>query len=230
MEMQNYFIFGCGIYINKGISPQHTFWIEDKISGNSEVLYVNFEQYFRNTTIDTHPEKSVILQCDNCTNNNCKYHKSYNNNEKAIVNIDKLFQPDPFQEKRKYKRMNLMLSIKLFNLANLSDKEKVDPNDFINAKITNLSSSGCNISFDKLPEELIPDVESDIEIVFQSDVIVRDKGSSTGDSKFYNLQSMAPFIGEIVWRVQYSCGIEFVSMKKEDRFTIENMIGDLYSV
>lgn len=230
MKMNDYFIFGCGIYVNKGMPPQHTFWIEDRITGNSELLYVNWEQYFKNTNIDISPQKSTILNCDNCCNKNCKYHKSFNNNQKATVDIDKLFLPDPFLEKRQTRRLNLMLSVKLYSLINIADKTKNNLNNFITAKITNLSSSGCNISFEKLPEEKIPDIENNINIQFLSNVIIRKKSSNSIDSKFYNLKNISHILGEITWRVQYNCGIQFLSMKKEDRFTIEDMIGDLYNI
>lgn len=229
MDIQNYFIFGCGIYIQKGFKAQHTFWIEDKVSGNSEVLYVNWEQYHNHTSIDIYPEKSTILHCKSCENTNCKYHTSYNENQNATVDIDKLFQPDPFIEKRDTLRLNLMLKIKLFNLRDLSDSEEIDRNNFHYAKVNNLSCTGCNVILEKMPEEEMPDILDNVEIMFASNVIIRKKSSDKTDQAF-NLKALAPIVGEVVWRVGYNCGVQFISVRREDRLTIDDMINRLYNI
>ncbi len=229
MNLKNFSVFGCGIYVENGKhNTQHTFWVEDKITGNSEVLFVNWEKFYLKTYLEEMPKRSVILHCKDCINLKCKFNPEFHNNKSANVDIEKIFFPDDFEEKRNEKRVDILLKAEALVLdnfvRNLNSELKLTE-----IKITNISCSGCNIVFINGKEDEIPNVGSNLEIYFKSNVIVK-RIKEYEQITIFKLKEMLPFIGEVVWRMQKNIGIEFISVRNLDCKLISGMVEYLHEL
>jgi hypothetical protein len=229
MNLRNYSVFGCAIYINN-INKQHqyTFWIEDEDKGNSEVLFVNWEKFYLKTYIDDIPKRSIILHCKNCKNLKCEFNPEFHKNKAANIDINIIFYPDEFEEKRKEKRINILLKAQAYILDNFIEEYNINVEP-IDIKITNISKTGCNISFNNIPENKIPNIGSNLEVYLKSNVVVK-KVKVFEQITIFKLKETSPIIGEVVWRMQNNIGIEFISIKNKDGELIKQMVEYLYDI
>ncbi len=229
MNFKNFSVFGCGIYIDNGkYGTQYTFWVEDENLGNSEVVFVNWEKFYLKTYLEEIPKRSVILHCKNCLNLKCEFNPEFHGNKSANVDIEKIFYPEDFEEKRKEKRVDILLKAEAFVLDNFVKNLSAEPK-LTEIKITNISSSGCNIVFVDDKKSKIPNVGSNLEIYFKSNVIVK-RIKEYEQITIFRLKEMLPFIGEVVWRMQENVGIEFISVRNSDCRLITEMVEYLHEL
>ncbi|MDK2792601.1 MAG: hypothetical protein PWQ25_1464 [Deferribacteres bacterium] len=222
MASQNYKTFGCSAYILPGGKKLYGFWLEEVSTGNSELLCVTPERFYRVTHIDVLKEINFILQCVKCDNYKCRHNPKYSKNAKYK------FQPviikESAFEKRMQPRINIILNANVLPLSDLdfnNDWEKYYP-----AKITNISSKGCCLEFDETLEDIIPDIQDNVEIRFKNDIYMR-MPDDTQSVYIYKLSQVSPIIGEVMWRMHYKCGVQFIIAKNSDIKMITDFVEEV---
>ncbi|MBZ4672146.1 PilZ domain-containing protein [Deferribacterales bacterium Es71-Z0220] len=225
MNLGDYNTFGCSVYVLPAGKTLYGFWLEEKRTGNSELLYVTAERFYRVTHIDLKKETNFILQCTKCENIKCRYNPGYKNHKR--VKYQPIIERESIFEKRTQPRVNIMLKAKVLMISDIGIDG--DWEDYHSAKIVNISTKGCCLEFEGNFEDIMPDVHDNIEIAFENDIYVRQPDDKNNVTVF-RLSKISPIIGEVMWRMQNRCGIQFLIAKSSDIKVIADFIEEIAMV
>lgn len=230
MNMRDYGVFGCSLYSMPSGRNVFGFWLEDKNTGNSELLFVTKERFFRETGIEVDVYKNFILNCKKCVNTSCHYNPRRDKNDPDVRFIPYLGEQS-FLDKRAEVRINISLNVRILILSNLDIGDELDCRKFDNyfpVKMLNISSNGCMLSYSDEYEERVPDVGDNLEIKFVNDVYI-NQNNEAQDIFVYKFSGMSPIICEVMWKVSGSMGVQFVISRKKDISMVRSFLGEIKS-
>jgi len=225
MNLSDYNTFGCSAYVLPTCKTLYGFWLEEKNTGNSDLLYVTGERFYRITRIDLKKENNFIMQCTKCGNIKCRYNSNYKSHQK--IKFQPIILNENIIEKRFQPRVNIILKAKMLPISEINLNSSWET--YYKTKIINISTKGCCLEFEDNFEDIMPDVHDNVEIAFENDIYVRkpnDKNSVT----IFKFSNIHPIIGEVMWRIQNRCGVQFLIAKSYDIEVISDFIKEIVTV
>lgn len=233
MNIKDFNVFGCSLYSIPESKDLFGFWLEEKLTGNSELLFVTKERFFRETGIVVDNSKSFILNCKTCVNTNCQYNpkrsfrgSTKDRDEEGQIRFVPYLGDQNFLNKRAETRINISLNVKLLPLSDIEIDHELNCKGFdkyFPGKILNITSKGCMLTYTNEYEDMVPDIGDNLEIMFTRDVYINHNGDSK-DVLVYKFSNMSPIICEVMWRMSGNMGVQFIISRKKDINMIESFL------
>ena len=211
VEVDNYSLNGCSVYHIFRNFPLYALWITDKSSGNTSMLLLEEDKFLKFTNFPKQKlKKEVTLNCNNCTNFNCKTNHSRNTAEC----LSKIFY-ESYSYYRRYKRYPLQIKAYVLRTPTDDCEQHTHP-----LEIKNISVGGvqCKMGDEKLEIGINDKIKINICDCKLKDFSKNCKGC-------YKNESNKTLEGEIAWILDNRFGVKFTN--KENIKKINSIIGDI---